>query len=96
MEKKFCLSATNGTSSPSRHFGSSFGHKDYEPVGPSNSNPVNSSNGARYSNTTGANGAGEMYDVPVGRNFKRTLLTLQNPKKSCVFQVLRRIIYHPV
>lgn len=58
--------ATNGTSSPSRHFGSSFGHKDYEPVGPSNSNPVNSSNGARYSNTTGANGAGEMYDVPVG------------------------------
>merc|ERR1719323_2949691 len=58
--------ATNGTSSPSRHFGSSFGHKDYEPVGPSNSNAVNSSNGARYSNTTGANGAGEMYDVPVG------------------------------
>jgi len=57
---------TNGTSSPSRHFGSSFGsHRaDYEPVGPGGA----ASNGTRYSNSTGANqgGSNEMYDIPVG------------------------------
>jgi len=62
--------ATNGTSSPSRHFGSSFGshsRADYEPVG---ALPIKgTTNGASYTNTTGnGNGAGsnEMYDIPVG------------------------------
>jgi amphiphysin len=66
--------ATNGTSSPSRHFGSSFGsHRaDYEPVGPGGgptSAAVSNGNGnTRYNpnTTTGANQGGEMYDVPVG------------------------------
>jgi len=65
--------ATNGTSSPSRHFGSSFGsHRaDYEPVGPGGGpTPAAASNGngTRYppNTTTGANQGGEMYDVPVG------------------------------
>ena len=67
------FSATNGTSSPSRHFGSSFGsHRaDYEPVGPGGGpTPAAASNGngTRYppNTTTGANQGGEMYDVPVG------------------------------
>merc|ERR1712179_138308 len=46
--------ATNGTSSPSRHFGSSFGshsRADYEPVG---ALPIKgTTNGASYTNTTG-------------------------------------------
>ena len=69
--------ATNGTSSPSRHFGSSFGshsRADYEPVGPSAGNRETGNgqtNGARYSNTPGGNppppaGSNEMYDIPVG------------------------------
>ena len=69
------FSATNGTSSPSRHFGSSFGsHRaDYEPVGPGGGpTPAAASNGngTRYppNTTTGANqgGSNEMYDIPVG------------------------------
>ena len=69
------FSATNGTSSPSRHFGSSFGsHRaDYEPVGPggptSAAAAASNGNGTRYPNTTtGANqgGSNEMYDIPVG------------------------------
>ena len=67
---KKSFSATNGTSSPSRHFGSSFGshsRADYEPVG---ALPIKgTTNGASYTNTTGnGNGAGsnEMYDIPVG------------------------------
>lgn len=65
--------ATNGTSSPSRHFGSSFGsHRaDYEPVGPGGptSAAASNGNGTRYPNTTtGTNqgGSNEMYDIPVG------------------------------
>jgi len=64
--------ATNGTSSPSRHFGSSFGsHSNYEPVGHSTSAgpPPQQTNGARsYTNNSGNNQAGsnEMYDIPVG------------------------------
>lgn len=64
--------ATNGTSSPSRHFGSSFGsHRaDYEPVAvPIPGGPNAAPNGNnRYSNSTGANqgGSNEMYDIPVG------------------------------
>jgi len=73
--------ATNGTSSPSRHFGSSFGshsRADYEPVGPTSTGPPGGpperptsrgphTNGARYSNATGANsGSNEMYDIPIG------------------------------
>merc|ERR1719219_1750950 len=63
--------ATNGTSSPSRHFGSSFGshsRADYEPVGALHSNK-GQTNGASYTNTTGSNqpaGSNEMYDIPVG------------------------------
>jgi len=60
--------ATNGTSSPSRHFGSSFGSHsradNYEPVA-----PRGQTNGASYTNTTGNNqpaGSNEMYDIPVG------------------------------
>jgi len=62
---------TNGTSSPSRHFGSSFGshsRADYEPVGALHSNK-GQTNGASYTNTTGSNqpaGSNEMYDIPVG------------------------------
>merc|ERR1719219_3399984 len=59
--------ATNGTSSPSRHFGSSFGshsRADYEPVGPSSAAAAAApTNGARYTNNQGSN---EMYDIPVG------------------------------
>jgi len=66
--------ATNGTSSPSRHFGSSFGsHRaDYEPVGPgggpTSAAASNGNGNTRYNpnTTTGANQGGEMYDVPVG------------------------------
>lgn len=59
------FAATNGTTSPSRHFGSSFGHRaDYEPVGGGSSEAA--TNGARYSNTTGNHGSNEMYDIPVG------------------------------
>jgi len=63
--------ATNGTSSPSRHFGSSFGsHRaDYEPVVvPGGGGGVASNGTNRYSNSTGANqgGSNEMYDIPVG------------------------------
>merc|ERR1711997_596177 len=63
--------ATNGNSSPSRHFGSSFGshsRADYEPVGALHSNK-GQTNGASYTNTTGSNqpaGSNEMYDIPVG------------------------------
>jgi len=63
--------ATNGTSSPSRHFGSSFGsHRaDYEPVVvPGGGGGVATNGTNRYSNSTGANqgGSNEMYDIPVG------------------------------
>jgi len=61
---------TNGTSSPSRHFGSSFGshsRADYEPVGALQTDKGNGqTNGARYNNTTGGNQSNEMYDIPVG------------------------------
>merc|ERR1711881_804653 len=63
--------ATNGTTSPTCHFGSSFGshsRADYEPVGPSSAagTAVPPTNGGRYSNATGANqGSNEMYDIPV-------------------------------
>ena len=70
------FSATNGTSSPSRHFGSSFGsHRaDYEPVGPgggpTSAAASNGNGNTRYNpnTTTGANqgGSNELYDIPVG------------------------------
>ena len=67
-KKQKSFSATNGNSSPSRHFGSSFGshsRADYEPVGALQSEKgAGQTNGARYTNTTG--GSNEMYDIPVG------------------------------